>query len=325
MDSNKSAPEPPPPAYSGPAPPYPAPPNQQGFPPASSYPTPPNQPGFPLYSSNVTSYISGSAIPAQSITTFQGAPVAYGAIPYQNQPTAAPAITWMPAPPIPPKCPPGLEYLTQIDRISVQQQIELLEIISRLETCNRYEVKNSMGQWMYLAVEENDDYTLNCHGSLRSFVIKFLDGSNQPVMQLSRDCKCSICCFPCICCLQELEVQAPLGTVIGYIKQNWHPCLPRFALQNEARENVLKMAGPCAPCSFFKDIDFEVNTQDEKPIGRITKQWTGYAREMATSASNFEIEFPLDLDVKMKALILGASILVDYMYFERKSARSDRN
>ncbi|XP_003227036.2 phospholipid scramblase 2 [Anolis carolinensis] len=306
MESDKSPPEPPPPAYSGPA------------------PVPPNQQGFPLYSSNTTQYISGSSIPAQSTTTFRGNPVAYGAIPYQNQPAVTSAITWMPAPPILPKCPPGLEYLTQVDRISVQQQIELLELLSGLETCNRYEVKNSVGQWMYLAVEENDAYTLNCHKSLRSFIIKLFDGANQPVMQLSRDCHCSICCFPCICCLQELEVQAPLGTVIGYIKQNWHPCLPRFAIQNEASENVLKIAGPCAPCTCFQDIDFEVSTQDEKPIGRISKQWTGYIREMATTASNFEILFPFDLDVKMKALILGASILLDYMYFEHKRRRSDR-
>ena len=34
----------------------------------------------------------------------------------------------MPAPSaVPPDCPPGLEYLTQIDQVLVHQQIELLE------------------------------------------------------------------------------------------------------------------------------------------------------------------------------------------------------
>lgn len=33
---------------------------------------------------------------------------------------------WMPAPHVP-NCPPGLEYLTQIDQIIVQQKVELLE------------------------------------------------------------------------------------------------------------------------------------------------------------------------------------------------------
>ena len=34
---------------------------------------------------------------------------------------------WMQAPPAPANCPPGLEYLTQIDQLLVKQQVELLE------------------------------------------------------------------------------------------------------------------------------------------------------------------------------------------------------
>lgn len=35
--------------------------------------------------------------------------------------------TWMPAPQPPPDCPPGLEYLTQINQLLIKQQVELLE------------------------------------------------------------------------------------------------------------------------------------------------------------------------------------------------------
>lgn len=34
---------------------------------------------------------------------------------------------WMPTPQVPMGCPPGLEYLTAIDQVIIQQQIELLE------------------------------------------------------------------------------------------------------------------------------------------------------------------------------------------------------
>lgn len=34
---------------------------------------------------------------------------------------------WMQAPPVPANCPPGLEYLTQIDQLLIKQQVELLE------------------------------------------------------------------------------------------------------------------------------------------------------------------------------------------------------
>ncbi len=36
-------------------------------------------------------------------------------------------IQWMQAPQAPVGCPPGLEYLSQVDQLLVHQQIELLE------------------------------------------------------------------------------------------------------------------------------------------------------------------------------------------------------
>ena len=40
---------------------------------------------------------------------------------------------------------------------------------------------------------------------------------------------------------------------------------------------------------------------------------------MFTDAQNFGLTFPIDLDVKMKATLLGATFLIDFMYFERGS------
>ena len=54
-------------------------------------------------------------------------------------------------------------------------------------------------------------------------------------------------------------------------------------------------------------------------VGKITKQWSGIGREMFTDAQNFGLTFPIDLDVKMKATLLGATFLIDFMYFERGS------
>lgn len=36
-------------------------------------------------------------------------------------------VQWMQAPAVIPNCPPGLEYLTQIDQLLIKQQVELLE------------------------------------------------------------------------------------------------------------------------------------------------------------------------------------------------------
>ena len=45
-------------------------------------------------------------------------------------------------------------------------------------------------------------------------------------------------------------------------------------------------------------------------IGKISKQWTGLLREAFTDADNFGIQFPIDLDVRMKAVMIGACFLI---------------
>ncbi|XP_061463549.1 phospholipid scramblase 1-like [Rhineura floridana] len=226
--------------------------------------------------------------------------------------------------PLPPlKCPPGLEYLRQIDQIIIQQQIEFLEIIIGFETNNKYEIKNGWGQRIYFAAEETDCCTRNCCGASRPFAMKIMDNVGQEVIELRRPLRCSSCWCPC--CLQELEVQAPPGTPVGYIKQTWDPFLPKFAIQNEAQQDVLKIVGPCVVCSLCQDINFEVMSLDEqKRVGRISKHWTGFLKEIFTDTDNFGIQFPLDLDVKMKAVMIGACFLMDFMFFESAGAEEQR-
>lgn len=45
-------------------------------------------------------------------------------------------------------------------------------------------------------------------------------------------------------------------------------------------------------------------------VGRISKQWSGLLREAFTDADHFEISFPVDLDVKIKAALFGACFLI---------------
>ncbi|XP_075058017.1 phospholipid scramblase 1-like isoform X2 [Mixophyes fleayi] len=246
-----------------------------------------------------------------------------GGPPVQNQPMVpgGPPSAWMPAPPQNPNCPPGLEYLCQIDQLLVHQQVELLEALIGYETNNKYEIKNSMGQRVYFAAEQNDCCTRNCCGASRPFVLTIVDNSGREIIRLDRPFRCSSCCFPC--CLQKLEVQAPPGTTIGYVTQNWHPCLPKFTIQNEREEDILKIQGPCIPCRCCSDVNFELKSLDESSVvGRISKQWTGIVKEAFTDADNFGVQFPMDLDVKMKAVILGACFLIDFMFFEQSGNKN---
>ncbi|XP_042617221.1 phospholipid scramblase 1-like isoform X2 [Cyprinus carpio] len=212
--------------------------------------------------------------------------------------------------------PPGLEPLTQIDRLLVQQRVELAEVVLDWESNNKYKVKNSTGQQVFFVSEETDFCSRQLCGPRRSFVLHVLDNTGQEVMRLTRPLRCGSCCFPC--CLQELEVQCPPGSPIGFVLQNWHPFLPEFTVQNERREAVLKIVGPLCSCSCCTDVNFDVLSMDgSAKVGRISKQWSGLLREAFTDADHFEISFPVDLDVKIKAALFGACFLIDFMFFEQ--------
>ena len=63
---------------------------------------------------------------------------------------------------------------------------------------------------------------------------------------------------------------------------------------------------------------FQIFNRDGIQIGNISKEWMGCCTETFTDADTFKINFPVDLDVKMKATLLGALFLIDFMFFENK-------
>lgn len=89
---------------------------------------------------------------------------------------------WMTVPQGLSNCPPGLEYLSMIDGLLVHQKVELLEAFVGFETNNKYTVKNSVGQKVYYAVEDNDCCTRNCCGPMRPFDMKIMDNFRNEVI-----------------------------------------------------------------------------------------------------------------------------------------------
>ncbi|KAK3887916.1 hypothetical protein Pcinc_007999 [Petrolisthes cinctipes] len=217
--------------------------------------------------------------------------------------------------------PPGLEYLAQLDQILVKQVHEVFELLSGCEMKNKYLLKNSMGQEFLKAKEDTDCCTRQCCGPARPFEMGFFDGQEQEVLHLYRPLRCSSCCFPC--CLQSLEVSSPPGTLLGTIHQEWSICTPlggTFTVRNVSGDEVLKIEAPVCPCSCGSDVNFNVMSADGSvEVGRITKQWRGCCAESFTDADSFGVTFPLNMEVRTKALMLGALFLIDFLFFERKN------
>lgn len=271
------------------------PPGPGGYPPPGpgGYP-PPGPGGYPPPGQAITSYPPPGEVPQ-----------------YAPQPPSSYSN---------PSIPRGLEYLTMIDQLLVKQKIELLEAFVGFETNNKYTIKNNMGQHVYYAVEENDLCTRNCLGASRPFEISIMDNQRSEVMRIYRPFRCSSCCCPCF--LQEIEIYSANRQLLGSVTQDWSIFFPKYTIRNGAGEAVLRIDGPFCPFSMCGDVEFEVLSLDRSTkVGKITKQWSGLMREMFTDTDYFGVTFPMDLDVNIKAVLLAATFLIDYMYFEKTGDR----
>ncbi|KAF0298079.1 Phospholipid scramblase 2 [Amphibalanus amphitrite] len=211
--------------------------------------------------------------------------------------------------------PPGLEYLVCTDTLIVSQKVELAEAIVGVETANKYTVKNGAGQHVYFAVEDSSGALPTCCSYLRAFNIRVMDSSNRhEVLHLRRPLRCQNCCYPCW--QQELEVSAQ-GRLLGTVRQRWSLLRPLLVVCRPDGSEALHVRGPALRWAACCGSDFSVLSADDgEELGFITKTWSGLARELFTDSDRYGIVFPEDLEVDVKATLLGAAFLIDFMFFE---------
>lgn len=234
------------------------------------------------------------------------------------------AVQWMTKPNAIPGCPEGLEYLSQIDKIMVEQKVDLLEAFTGWHENNRYVLRNIGGQQIYYAFEQTDCCMRYWCKQGRGFTIHIVDNFNQEVLRVSREFKCMTgCCWCagcCDCCAYEVKVETPNGQVMGYVRQKGSSWAPVYHILDANREpiNIMKgpcciCDGPCCPC----DNKFNLFLMDGVTYkGKVQKEYAGFVKEMFTLADNFSIDFSMDMKIEQKATLIGALFLIDFMFFE---------
>lgn len=203
----------------------------------------------------------------------------------------------------------------------VRQKKDCLEIFTGWEQRNRFEIRNSLNQMFFYAQEESTCFQRQCCGPNRGFVIHVTDNFGQEVLRFRREFKCCVGCCWCSdsCdCAFEVHVETASGEPIGKVKQGQYCWIPEFRIMDGQGNQTLHLQGPVCVCDCC--ADFEIQTLDKtQTIGTVKKKWRGVATEMFTAANTFSINFPMDLDVKAKATLMGAAFLIDFMFFERQN------
>ncbi|XP_053409244.1 phospholipid scramblase 2-like [Mercenaria mercenaria] len=211
--------------------------------------------------------------------------------------------------------PPGLAYLGSLSEVKIHQHFDTLEVLSGFERNNKYQICNSGNQQFMYAKEDTDCLTRQCFGTMRPFTMNITDNNMQPLIQLYRPLKCVGSCMWC-CCLQEMSIMSPPGVSIGSVKQIWTCWLPKYEVHDNQGNHLFTINGECCYCACCTDIMFNVSDAQGTEIGRITKHWGGL-RELCGGVNDFSVQFPANMDVFQKTLLVGSTFLIDFIYFER--------
>lgn len=202
----------------------------------------------------------------------------------------------------------NLPVLARAPALVIRQQREMLEIFSDFETKNRYAIGLPDGSPAFYAAETGsgawDFITRTALKSRRPFTMRLLDPSGAVALQLDR---------PWTWWFSELHVRDAQSQPLGTIDQRFAFFARRFVVLDPTGRELAQLHGP-----FLRPWTFRV-LQGGQEVGRITKQWSGLLREAFTDADTFGVELGPAMDPRLRPLVLAATFLIDFLYFEDRN------
>ncbi|XP_040190186.1 phospholipid scramblase 3-like [Rana temporaria] len=199
-----------------------------------------------------------------------------------------------------PVAPPGLEYLLQVNGLLMKQTRK-----SIFQIASTYDLFDTNGQLVYQATEKRKFF-----GPRMDLRVANTKGYN--VLNLLVPLKwCSL--------NTKLQVSSSSGELLGYIVEQWTSLTLSFHILDPSGLVCLKVKGPGWGAGFMSDLHYKVLSADKTTqVGVITHVWRGLAKEMFSSKDNYTINFPMDLHVSMKAMLMACALFIDLLNEERR-------
>jgi len=192
-------------------------------------------------------------------------------------------------------------------RVMIRQTKEWGEILLGFESNNRFKLSDDQGHELGLAAEESKGvgafFARNLLGKCRkaSIHIYGTDGS-----RLGRGEK------PFRWFFHRMEVFDG-DKKIGAIQRKWSWLHRKFAIENEAGQEVMEIFSP-----MFRIWTFKLMFEGQE-CGRISKKWGGLLKEMFTDADMFGMECEEHVPVELRSILMVATFLIDFTCFENNS------
>ena len=197
-----------------------------------------------------------------------------------------------------------MKALDSANTLVVSQKKEWGEILSGFETKNRYVVLSEMGNELYYAAEKSSFLLRMFLKALRPFEIIVARADGSTVLNLER---------PFRFFFHKLDVRDAQGKLLGTIEREFSLLRRLYRIYSSRGMEMFRLYGP-----LLHPWTFEIRENDRQ-VGKITKKWSGLAKEAFTDADNFAVEMPPGKDAETKSVLLGAVFLIDFVHFERSN------
>jgi len=175
-----------------------------------------------------------------------------------------------------------LELLSTIDYLLITQLKDSNDYPCSKRIRKKYTITNVDGHNMFYATEDIDDN------------IMISDKTGNDIIRLFRPSNW----------LQTIDVFSPRGKFVGCVKKHFTLMSQRFTIRNSNNQKIMKIKSKLGSHE-FKIISYIDPTMC---IGNISTN-------ISNSLINCSIHFPLDLNVQMKAVIIGAPFLFNFIYW----------
>ena len=184
------------------------------------------------------------------------------------------------------------------------------------------------------SLEESTFLMRFCCKNQRAFTQTIWSGSKDNkgsvVMTMDKSWTCPV--GPCTCCcIPAISYKNPDGSLLGSADVPMFMCLPKIAVKDESGQEQFAIqmpsccGGMCVDCMAEGCCNCKVPFYIYPPgkgakgeeIGKIVKLWRGMGTEMFSDAASFNLEFPKDADDNSKARLLGSTMFINMLFFEK--------
>jgi hypothetical protein len=232
----------------------------------------------------------------------------------------------------------GFQKLATVPGIFFKQKFRPCQALTGCELQNRYFVyaldqdgKSKKGTKMFKCKETSECCQRQfCSPHCRTFSMNvnnkdYLDQGNDgtPFLQFERPFKCSFLC------LERPEMAIRLkengnDIYIGKVKNPFKCCDLIGEIYNANDELKYTIEGSCCQCGIICEGPLcqaaSLNIMSGgQVVGSLNRVMGSIAKNCFNTNASFAVTFPINATAEDRALFIGATIMIDYAYFEKKN------